>query len=152
MRITSPAFRDHEPIPAQYTCDGANINPPLEFHELPPETKTLVLMVEDTDAPANPWVHWLVFNIPATTTRVAENAIPEGAVEGLANGGTHGYEGPCPRYFAGTHHYKFRLYALDTGFRIPASTDRSALLPRMEGHILAEAILVGTAEGAAERV
>lgn len=148
MQITSPAFGDHQPIPLPNTCDGPNVNPPLEFHDLPGAAKSLVLLVEDVDAPANPWVHWLVFNIPVTTTQVPENAIPDGATEGLANGGTHGYEGPCPRYFNGVHHYKFRLLALDTWLDLPAASIRADVLIRAEGHVLAEAILVGTTQGA----
>jgi len=147
MEIASVAFKDRQPVPTAYTCDGANVSPPLTFSDIPANAKSLVLMVEDVDAPANPWVHWLVFNIPPTTTTVRPDSIPDGATEGLANGGTHGYEGPCPRYFAGTHHYKFRLLALDTWLDLPAASTRADVLARAEGHIIAEALLVGTALG-----
>lgn len=99
MKISSPAFEDGTLIPSRYTCDGPNISPPLVFEDVPEGAKTLVLLVEDVDAPANPWVHWLVFNIPATTLNVPEGMIPPGGKEGLANNNTYGYEGPCPRYF-----------------------------------------------------
>src|SRR4051794_565861 len=107
MRITSPIFQNGQHVPTQYTCNGQNVNPPMDFHEVPLEAKSLVLMVEDVDAPAKPWVHWLVFNIPATSTFCPEHDIPTGSTEGICNGGTFGYEGPCPKYFAGTHHYHF---------------------------------------------
>jgi len=147
MQITSPAFQANQPIPVTYTCKGPNINPPLEFHDIPAGTQSMVLMFEDVDAPAKPWVHWLVFNIPPTTTRCNEHALPEGSTEGIANGGTHGYEGPCPKYFTGTHHYYYKLYALDTVLNIPNTSDRKAVLAAMSGHVLAEAQLVGTAVG-----
>jgi Raf kinase inhibitor-like YbhB/YbcL family protein len=150
MKMTSPVFENHQPVPTPYTCKEGNVNPPLEWHDVPPNAKSLVLMFEDVDAPANPWVHWLVFNIPPETTGCAANALPEGSTEGIANGGTFGYEGPCPKYFSGTHHYLFRLFALDTVLDLPANSDRSAVLSAMQSHILEEAQLVGLAEGEAE--
>lgn len=147
MQISSPAFQDQQPVPVRYTCYGSNVNPPLEWRDVPAGMQSLVLTFEDVDAPANPWVHWLVFNIPATTLRCAENALPEGATEGIANGGTHGYEGPCMKYFRGTHHYFFRLFALNTLLDLPATADRAAVFAAMDGHVLDEAQLIGLAEG-----
>jgi Raf kinase inhibitor-like YbhB/YbcL family protein len=147
MQIISPAFQSGQPVPQPYTCKGGNVNPPLEFRDIPLYTQSLVLMLEDVDAPANPWVHWLVFNIPPTTTQCSANTLPEGATEGIANGGTFGYEGPCPKYFNGLHHYHFKLYALDTVLDIPAESDRQVVLRAMAGHVLAEALLIGLAEG-----
>jgi Raf kinase inhibitor-like YbhB/YbcL family protein len=147
MQITSPIFQNGETVPLPYTCNGPNQNPPLQFHDVPPDAQSLVLTVEDADAPAMPWVHWLVFNIPATTTQTFANSIPIGGVEGLANGGTFGYEGPCPKYFLGTHHYHFHLYALDTMLDLPPQSDRKAVLAAMEGHVLAHAVMIGLAEG-----
>jgi Raf kinase inhibitor-like YbhB/YbcL family protein len=149
MRITSPLFANNQYVPVNHTCKGPNTNPPLEFHEIPAGTKSLVLMIEDVDAPSKPWVHWLVFNIPPTSTRCERGQIPDGSTEGLCNGGTFGYEGPCPKYFQGTHHYLFRLYALDTLLDLPAESDRKAILPAMESHILGEAQLIGLADGEA---
>lgn len=147
MKISSPAFNDQTLIPSRYTCDGPNVNPPLVFEDVPDGTKSLVLLVEDVDAPANPWVHWLVFNIPATTLNVPEGMIPPGGREGLSNNHTYGYEGPCPRYFVGTHRYHFNLYALDNELALPSTSDRIAVLTAMIGHVLAEAQLVGLAVG-----
>ncbi len=147
MEIISPAFDHNGLIPVQYTCAGANINPPLQFRDIPPSALSLVLIVEDMDAPANPWVHWLVFNIPPTTKLCFENTFPEGGIEGFANGGTPGYEGPCGKYFHGTHHYHFRLYALDRVLDLPPAADRRAVLEAMNGAILAQAELIGLAEG-----
>jgi Raf kinase inhibitor-like YbhB/YbcL family protein len=141
MKITSPAFKNGEQIPARYTCEGPNISPPLRFHDIPEAAVSLVLMVEDPDAPAKPWVHWLVFNIPAQACGFDENSISKEAVQGICNGNTLGYEGPCPP--EGQHDYLFKLYAVDKMLEIPNSPDRKAVLHAMEGHILAETILTG---------
>lgn len=142
MKITS-TFEHHQEIPVRYTCLGPNISPPLTFEDLPEGTESLVLIFEDTDATPRPWVHWMVFNIPATTTTVPEGTIPPGGTEGLANNHTFGYEGPCPRYFHGTHHYWLRLYALDTTLDLPAESEREAVAEMMQGHILGTAELPG---------
>lgn len=131
------------------TCMGPNVNPALQFRDAPAGTVSFVLAVEDIDAQPDPWTHWLVFNIPASTTEVAEAEIPANGTEGLANGGTHGYEGPCPRYFTGTHHYHFRLFALDTMLELSSSADKKTAYEAMQGHVLDEAVLVGLCEGAA---
>jgi Raf kinase inhibitor-like YbhB/YbcL family protein len=152
MKISSSVFNEQGYVPRPYTCKGPNINPPLEFHNIPAQAESLVLLIEDVDAPEKPWVHWLVFNIPATVIGFPENGIPDGAVQGLCNGGTFGYEGPCPKYFAGTHRYQFRLIALDRMLDLPAESDKLAVLQAVQGHILSEAILVGLAEGEAVNV
>ena len=148
MFITSPVFGDHTNVPIPHTCMGENISPPLEFGDLPTQTKSLVLIAEDRDATPNPWIHWLVFNIPPTTTSIPAGQIPEGGTEGIANGGTHGYEGPCPKYFNGTHHYHFQLFALDTVLDLPASADKSQVAASMQKHVIDSATLVGLCEGA----
>lgn len=144
MIIKSPAFEDNKVIPAQYTCEGPNVSPPLTFSEVPENTKSLVLLVEDPDAPAKPWVHWLVFNIPPGAGRFDEDSIADGAEQGLCNGNTLGYEGPCPP--ENEHTYLFKLYALD--IRLPSSPvpDRNEALALMEGHVIAEALLRGKYE------
>ena len=101
-----------------------------------------MLIVEDPDAVTKkPWVHWLVFNIPKTTTKVLENSIPEGGTEGYANGGTLGYEGPCPP--SGNHRYFFKLYALDTKLNIPKTSNRETILKEIKNHVIDKAELVG---------
>lgn len=142
MEIKS-TFENNREIPARYTCLGPNISPPLTFVNIPPEAKSLVLILEDVDADPKPWRHWHLFNIPPTTVRVEEGTIPQGGVEGLCNNHTFGYEGPCPRYFSGTHHYWFRLYALDTVLALPAASEPEQVLESMQGHVLETAVLVG---------
>ena len=142
MRITSPAFKEGERVPKQYTCEGPNINPPLAFYEVPQNAKSLVLMVEDPEAEAKPWVHWLVYNIPAQASGFEEGSIAEGSVQGICNGGTYGYEGPCPPEKPST--YLFKLYALDIMLDVPANADRKYVLKEIEGHVVGEATLKGT--------
>jgi Raf kinase inhibitor-like YbhB/YbcL family protein len=147
MFITSPAFPGHTHVPTTHTCNGENISPPLEFGDIPQRTKSLVLIVEDRDAAPNPWVHWLVFNIPPATTSVPAGHIPEGGTEGIANGGTHGYEGPCSKYFNGTHHYYFQLFALDILLDLPATADKKQVAAAMQDHVVGSATLLGLCEG-----
>jgi Raf kinase inhibitor-like YbhB/YbcL family protein len=143
MKITSPVFRHGEHIPKMFTCLGANINPPLQFEEVPHKAQSLVLIFEDVDATPKAWTHWMLFNIAATTTSINEGTIPADATEGLANNRSFGYEGPCPKYFKGTHHYWFRLYALNTKLDLPASTEREEVEEKMKGHIIEKAELPG---------
>jgi len=126
---------------------GENTSPPLEYGGVPAQTKSFVLIVEDRDAGPAPWVHWLVLNIPPTTTSVPAGHIPDGGTEGIANGGTHGYEGPCPKYFSGTHHYYFQLFALDTVLDLPATADKPQVVASMQNYIIDSATLVGLCEG-----
>lgn len=151
MNISSPAFSNNQPVPQKYTCKGPNINPPIDFSNVPEDAKSLVFLVEDVDAQDKPWVHWLVFNIPAYQTSIPEGSIPPGGVEGLANGGDPGYEGPCPIYFKGMHHYHFRAYALDAELDIPAESDKNAVFEAMKEHIVAEAEMIGLCEGTGEQ-
>lgn len=146
MHLSSPEFSYDQPVPERYTCKGPNISPPLEFHKVPAQAQSLVLVVEDIDS-LNQWVHWLVYNIPPTVKGLEAGRLPKGAVDGVCNGGTHGYEGPCPKYFNGLHHYRFTLYALDTLLDLPPTADTVAARRQMEGHVLDTAVLIGTAEG-----
>ncbi|SFC75879.1 hypothetical protein SAMN05421747_12357 [Parapedobacter composti] len=143
MEITS-TFENDQEIPVRYTCMGLNISPPFTFHYVPSAAKSLVLIVEDVDATPAPWRHWHVFNIPPATTSVAEGTVPAGGTEGLCNNHTFGYEGPCPKYFSGTHHYWFRLYALDTMLDLPPESEPDEVLNAMQGHLLETATLIGT--------
>lgn len=140
MKLESPAFGNMERIPSKYTCDGQDINPPLKISDVPENTKSLVLIVDDPDAPAGTWVHWLVWNISPNTKEIPENSVPKNAVEGITSWNRVGYGGPCPP--SGTHRYFFKLYALDTILDLP-STTISELEKAMENHILDKAELVG---------
>lgn len=142
MKIRS-TFEHHQEIPQNNTCLGPNVNPTLYIREVPQATQSLVLIFEDVDATPKPWTHWMLFNIPPTTYEIKEGSIPEGAVEGLANNHTHGYEGPCPKYFKGTHHYWFRVYALDTVLDLPAASEREEVEAKMQEHIIGKAELLG---------
>lgn len=138
FRISSPAFEEGERIPVQYTCDGKNISPPLDLSGIPGKTASLALVVEDPDAPAGNWVHWVVWNIDPLKS-IGENSIP--GTEGLNDFGKHHYGGPCPP--SGTHRYYFRAYALDSLLAIPGSSDRFQLAEAIEGHVLAESAWMG---------
>jgi Raf kinase inhibitor-like YbhB/YbcL family protein len=142
MKIKS-SFNHSETIQKNNTCLGENISPELEFEDIPENAKSMVLIFEDVDATPKPWTHWMLFNIPPATTKIKEGTIPEGATEGLANNHSFGYEGPCPRYFKGTHHYWFRLYALDTVLDLPGNSEREDVEEKMKSHIIGKAELLG---------
>jgi len=151
FKLTSPAFRHGEPIPERYTCEGQNISPSLAWKNLPEGTKSLVLIVDDPDAPdpAAPkftWVHWVLYNIPPETTELAEGAgnrpAEAGMLEGFSSWNRGGYGGPCPPI--GTHRYFFKLYALDTVLDDMLSPLKVDVEAAMQGHILSEAVLMGT--------
>lgn len=142
MKITSSAFLHNTNIPSKYTCDGENVNPPLQFLDVPESTKSLVLIVDDPDAPAKTWVHWVVYNINPSVKEIAENSVPQGSTEGVTDFGKHGYGGPCPP--SGTHGYFFKLYALD--FIIPSLdilVNKEVLEKVMKGHIIDKSELIG---------
>ncbi len=141
MKIESSAFRQNEAIPSKYTCDGENVNPPLKFSRVPEDAKSLVLIVDDPDAPSGTWVHWTVWNIAPRTEGIGENDVPQGAVEGLTDFGKPGYGGPCPP--SGTHRYFFKVFALDITLDLDSSAKIEELEKAMEGHILAKDELIG---------
>lgn len=141
LKITSSAFRDGERIPSRYTCDDLNINPPLSFENVPPAAKSLALIVDDPDAPGGVWVHWLVWNIAASVSTVAEDSVPAGALQGMNDFNKHAYGGPCPP--SGSHRYFFKLYALDDMLKIGAHSIKPELEKAVKGHILAKAELMG---------
>ena len=154
MKITSSAFGDNENIPGKFTCDGENINPPLEISGVPEGAKSLVLIVDDPDAPAGTWVHWTVWNIAPDTEEIPEGSVPAGAAEGETSFGKSGYGGPCPPRVdeqqrvevgppSGTHHYQFKLYALDTVLTLESSAAKKDIEQEMERHILEQTILIG---------
>lgn len=141
MKLTSHAFQNNQTIPIKYTCDSSNINPPLTISDVLAKVKSLVLIVDDPDAPIGTWVHWTVWNINPGIREINENSVPEGAQEGITDFGRPGYGGPCPP--SGTHRYLFKLYALDTKLNLDAGTKKSKLEEEMENHILDKAELIG---------
>lgn len=141
MKIQSPAFDNEERIPITYTCDGENINPTISFLEIPTTAKSLLLIVDDPDAPVGLWTHWIVYNMPPNTTEIVENSTPPG-VEGLNSSSNVGYQGPCPP--SGTHRYFFRLFALDTVLPDLDTVTREQIDAAMKNHIVEKAELMGT--------
>ena len=140
MKITSPAFQEGGNIPSKFTCDGANVNPPLHIDQVPAGAKSLALIVDDPDAPGGTFVHWLVWNIDPKTTDIGENSVPPTAVQGKNGFGKSGYGGPCPP--SGTHRYYFRVYALDIP-QVQGGSTRADLDLAMRGHIIGQGQLMG---------
>ncbi|MFP4363855.1 MAG: YbhB/YbcL family Raf kinase inhibitor-like protein [Spirochaetia bacterium] len=146
MELTSPAFTEGGEIPSRFSCDGDNISPELQWSDVPDNTRSLVLIMDDPDAPGGTFTHWVVYDLPAQLTGLAENVVPEpanspGFRQGENSFGKIGYGGPCPP--GGTHRYYFRLYALDTEFRDLGNVRSSQLARTMEGHIIDQAVLMG---------
>lgn len=144
MKIQSPAFKNNLPIPKKYTCDGENINPHLQIEETPEDAKSLVLIVDDPDAPGGNYTHWVVWNINPDISQIEEGEVPEGAIEGLNDSGNNSYVGPCPP--SGIHRYYFKVYALDRNLEENSSLRKEDIESLMEGKIIESAELVGTYE------
>ncbi len=141
MKIWSPAFENNKTIPLRYTCDGENLNPPLYFEDIPLEAKSLVLIVDNPDAPMGNFLRWLVFNIPPTTKLIEENSVPQGAQLGKNDFGKLSYSGPYPH--CGTHRYFFKLYALNKLLDLNEGVSLNEVLAQMRDSILAESYLIG---------
>lgn len=151
MKLTSPSFGQETEIPRKHTCEGEDLSPALEWAALPDGTRSLALIVDDPDAP-DPrapkmvFVHWVLYNIPPDAQRLPEAVrppdLPRGTLEGMTDFKRTGWGGPCPP--VGRHRYFFKLYALDTELPDLGQPTKDALLEAMEGHVLAEAQLVGT--------
>jgi Raf kinase inhibitor-like YbhB/YbcL family protein len=139
--ITSPAFRDMEPIPRKYTCDGDDVSPPLRIENVPAGTVTMAIFCEDPDAPNVVWDHWVRFNIDPAHTDIAEGAYP-GDGSGKTTGSSLGWQGPCPH--SGEHRYIFRAYALDCRLEHPDGITKAEVERAMDGHVIAKASLIGT--------
>jgi Raf kinase inhibitor-like YbhB/YbcL family protein len=145
--ISSSEFKKGEAIPSDFSCDGRDISPALAWTNPPPGTQSFALIMDDPDAPIGIWVHWIIFNMPASTRGLKE-AMPtdpqlsDGSLQGKTSAGSSGYHGPCPP--SGTHHYFFKLYSLDTMLSLSTDADKKELLAAMEGHILANVALMGT--------
>jgi Raf kinase inhibitor-like YbhB/YbcL family protein len=146
MKLFCSAFHNGEEIPAKYTCDGHDISPPLEWSDVPDSAKTLVLIVDDPDAPRGVFLHWLLYDLPATEKGLTEGVGIEateagGAKQGKNGFGRFGYGGPCPP--RGTHRYFFRLYAIDCKLDLPGNCARPKVETAMHGHVVAQAELMG---------
>lgn len=147
LSLTSSAFSSGDGIPRKYSCDGDDLSPPLAWGDVPQNAAGLVLIVDDPDAPAGTWVHWVLFNIPAETQALledvpAEAELPDGSTHGANSWKRLGYGGPCPP--GGTHRYFFKLYALDAQLSLEAGVTKQDVLDAMEGHVLAQGELMGT--------
>ncbi|MBL7738679.1 MAG: YbhB/YbcL family Raf kinase inhibitor-like protein [Chitinophagaceae bacterium] len=138
LKIRSSAFHDHEMIPALYTCDGKNVNPPLAIHQIPAEARSLAIIVDDPDAPNGTFVHWVMWNIPVTHT-IRENQAK--GLQGLNDFHHHRYNGPCPP--GGIHRYFFKVYALNSVLDLPVDTTKEHLEKVMSHNIIGFGELVG---------
>lgn len=141
MTVTSTAFQNNALIPSKYTCDGKNYNPPLTFSQVPSNAQSLVLIIEDPDAPSKVFTHWVVYNMPSSTLQILENQVPQNSSQGKTDFGNIGYGGPCPP--SGTHRYFFKLYALDTTFNLPEGITKEKVEEAVNGHIIESAEIVG---------
>jgi hypothetical protein len=140
--FTSPAFANGDAIPAKFTCDAEGGSPELDWKGAPPATKSFALIVDDPDAPAGLWTHWVLFDLPATTTKLAEGAKGLG-LDGKNSWDATGWGGPCPP--SGTHHYNFRLFALDVAtLGKSAGASRADVEAAMSAHVVGRATLMGT--------
>lgn len=149
IKITSSAFENEGMIPAKYTCDGADVSPPLQWENIPEGAKSIALICDDPDAPMGTFVHWVVFNLPTDARQLDENVpsektLPNGAKQGTSDFGRIGYGGPCPP--SGTHRHFFKMYALDAQVDLEPGASKSELLKAMEGHIVAQGQLIGKYE------
>jgi Raf kinase inhibitor-like YbhB/YbcL family protein len=148
MHITSIAFVESRPIPDKYTCAGPNVSPPLQWANAPAGVKSFALVVDDPDAPAGTWVHWVLYNLPPAMMSLAENLpsspeLPDGSKQGVNDFGQPGYGGPCPPP-GKPHRYFFKIYALDMVLNLKSGATKRQVLNAMEGHILAQGQLMGT--------
>ena len=157
MTIQSSAFADGQPIPVKFTGEGADVSPPLSWQGIPQVTKQLALICDDPDAPTpEPWVHWLIYNLPPETQSLPEHVKRDGRIttpiaarqgcNSWPDGENLGYLGPMPPRGHGLHHYHFKLYALDSALNLPSGITKSQLLDAMSDHILATAEIVGVYE------
>ncbi|MBN1354276.1 MAG: YbhB/YbcL family Raf kinase inhibitor-like protein [Candidatus Omnitrophica bacterium] len=147
LELKSPAFKSGELIPDKYTCNGADISPPLDWNEVPEETASFVIICDDPDAPGGDWVHWVVYDIPPDVNAFPEGVpknriLNDGSKQGMTDFGNTGYGGPCPPPGA-AHRYFFKLYALDCMLGSKPGLEKAELLDVIEGHILEKAELMG---------
>jgi Raf kinase inhibitor-like YbhB/YbcL family protein len=157
IELSSSAFREGEAVPIQYTCDGANISPPLRWGAIPKNSQSLAIICEDPDAPAGVFVHWVIFNLPPIVadmpeaTPATEELAESGAIQGKNDFDNIGYDGPCPPPGGKAHRYFFHLYALDTKLRLQAGATKHEFERAADGHIIAEGRLMGVYKRGAVR-
>ena len=148
MKLMSTAFRDGEEIPRPHSRDGGDVSPPLAWSGAPEKTASFALVCDDPDAPRGTWVHWVLGDLPPEATALPAGAGkgkgPSAGVPGKNDFGELGWGGPAPPRGHGTHHYEFRLYALDRRLGLARGTSKAELEAAMKGHVLAEARLTGT--------
>ncbi len=147
FKLTSPAFENGAAIPSDFSCKGRDISPALTWTDPPAGTKSFTIIMDDPDAPIGTWVHWVIFNIPASTHDLKEGTptdakLSDGSIQGITSARSTGYHGPCPP--SGTHRYFFKLYALDVMLELSSKADKKDVLAAMEGHVLANTELMGT--------
>lgn len=147
FKLTSTAFQEGQSVPRQYTCDGVNVSPPLEWSGAPSSAKTFAIICDDPDAPGGTWVHWVLYNLPADRIGLVESVpatekVPGDGLQGTNDFQKIGYGGPCPP--SGTHRYFFKLYALDAELALKSGATKAELLKAMEGHVLGQTQLMGT--------
>jgi len=146
IEVSSPAFEPGGSIPTKHTGEGQDVSPALSWSGLPEGTREIALVCDDPDAPRpEPWVHWVVYKIPADRTGVSEGSA-QGTLEGRNDFGRTGYSGPMPPKGHGVHHYRFKVYALDIDLEAAAGLTKDQLLEAMEGHVLEAGELIGTYE------
>jgi Raf kinase inhibitor-like YbhB/YbcL family protein len=133
MKIFSPVFTENGTVPVKYTCDGENINPPLMIEGVPDHSKSLVLIMDDPDAPAGLWTHWILYNLPVDTQRIEENSAPGN--QGINSANEKFYQGPCPPGRV-SHRYHFHLYALDSRLEVPDGITRKQIDTLIQRHTL----------------
>ncbi|MBI2592413.1 YbhB/YbcL family Raf kinase inhibitor-like protein [Candidatus Saccharibacteria bacterium] len=144
LQLTSPAFEEGGNIPDSYTCQGQNVNPPLNITNVPGAAASLALIMHDPDAVSGDFVHWLMWDIPPSTKTIATGNVPSGVIQGLNSASQSKYMGPCPPSGTGTHRYMFELYALDESPKnLDMETSREQLQKAMANHILAQHTLTG---------
>jgi Raf kinase inhibitor-like YbhB/YbcL family protein len=147
--LTSPAFKEGEAIPLEYSCDGEDQSPALQWSGVPKGASSFALIMDDPDAPGGTWIHWILYNIPAENSSLPASmpsymVMVDGSTHGVNSWGRTDYGGPCPP--SGKHRYFFRLYALDTTLSIPEGSQIEVITTAMESHILGETSLMGTYE------
>ncbi|OBI45384.1 hypothetical protein A5707_02055 [Mycobacterium kyorinense] len=141
--LTSPAFADNTPVPSEYSCKGHNVPPPLRWENVPTGTESLALVVDDPDAPAGRYVHWVVTAIPPATTEIREGVLPRRATVSLNSAGKPEYFGPCPPVGTGVHHYRFQLYAVSKPLTVTPTTSAAEATRAIADAAIADARTVG---------
>ena len=147
LTLSSSSFAHDERIPPHYTCQEADVSPPLTWTDPPPNTKSVALIVDDPDAPGGTWVHWVIYQLPSSLRALpeaipADDTLPDGSRQGLNDFHQIGYRGPCPPP-GPAHRYRFTLYALDASLTLPQRVTRATLEQAIAGHMLAHAQLIG---------